>query len=307
MSRIHEALVKAQQEGRSGSADAGSILQESWNPAAAEAGPSAPAPLVQANGNGAAAVVAAPAPAQPSPLDSVPRAKWSPQNSKLACHLSDREMRMVGVEQYRGLRSKLFALREKKPLKKVLITSSVPNEGKTFTSANLAQVTAQAYNTKVLLIGGDLRNPGLHEVLGAGNQKGLANYLRGECTEMEIMQRGEPENLFFIPSGPACNDAAELLTNGGLGVLLDKLAPYFDWVFIDSPPLLPLTDALMISKYCDGTLMVIRSGMVSAAEAKKALGELRGRPIVGVVLNGIDQHQDDYYYYSHYMKSGAKA
>jgi len=297
MSRIHEALIKAQQEQRQSNSDAGSILQENW----AEAVPAADAAELAAT----AATMEAVAAAAPAPAFHIRTAKWTPDTTKLASAIPERDMRMVGVEQYRTLRSKLFALREKKPLKTVLITSSVPHEGKTFTSANLAQVTAQAYNTRVLLIGGDLRNPGLHQVLGTDNDRGLSNYLRGECEEDAIIQRSEEQNLYFMPSGPVATDAAELLTNGRLATLMEKVKGRFDWIFIDSPPLLPLTDALMIAKFCDGVMMVIRSGMVNADQAKKALSELRGRPLLGIVLNGIDQGRAYDYYYSHYL-SGKK-
>lgn len=296
MSRIHEALIKAQQEQCGQDSDPSSILAENWQTLST-------AQQIETSVTAAAAPSAAVAVA--SGLN-VSKAKWDPDCSKLACYISDRDMRMVGVEQYRSLRSKLFALREKKPLKTVLITSSVPHEGKTFTSANVAQVTAQAYNTKVLLIGGDLRNPTLHQILGAPNEIGLSSYLRGECEEDAIIQHGEPDNLYFMPGGPASQDAAELLTNGRLAVLMQKLSSRFDWIFIDSPPLLPLTDALMIAKHCDGVLMVIRSGMVDADQAKKALRELRARPLIGVVLNGVDQGRTYDYYYSHYLSSPNK-
>ena len=297
MSRIHEALIKAQQEQRQTDPQAGSILQENWPDTA----PAGDLPGLAAT----AAAMEAVAAAAPVPEFKVRTATWTPDPTKLAASIPDRDMRMVGVEQYRTLRSKLFALREKKPLKAVLITSSVPHEGKTFTSANLAQVTAQAYNTRVLLIGGDLRNPGLHQALGTDNDRGLSTYLRGECEEDVIIQQGGEQNLYFIPSGPVATDAAELLTNGRLGTLMERLKGRFDWIFIDSPPLLPLTDALMIAKFCDGVLMVIRSGMVNADQAKKALSELRGRPLLGIVLNGIDQGRAYDYYYSHYL-SGKK-
>jgi protein-tyrosine kinase len=294
MSRIHEALLKAQQEQREGGADASSILQENWQePVAAAPQSVAVAPV--------AAAAAATAPAL-----AYKKVKWQPDRAKLACYIADRDLRLVGVEQYRSIRSKLFTLRDKKPLKTVLITSSVPNEGKTFTSANLAQVTAQAYNTKVLLIGGDLRNPGLHNVLGAPNEIGLTNYLQGQCEVDDLIHQGEPDNLYFVPSGPSTQEAAELLTNGRFAALMQHVLPKFDWIFIDSPPLLPITDALMISKYCDGVLMVVRAGMVDADQAKKALAELKGRPLLGVVLNGIDQGKAYDYYYSNYLPSPGK-
>src|SRR5260370_22961978 len=106
-----------------------------------------------------------------------------------------------GAEEFRTLRSRLYHAREKMTLKKILITSALPKEGKSFTSANLAQVLVRQHGRRVLLIDADLRGPRLHLMLGTTNSPGLSDYLQGKSDELSIMQRGSMENLFFIPTG----------------------------------------------------------------------------------------------------------
>src|ERR1700738_832366 len=137
-------------------------------------------------------------------------------------------------EQFRTLRSRLYQLRDKQPLRTVLVTSCLPGEGKTFVANNLAHALARQQNCRVLLIDADLRRPDLHPGFGAQSSPGLAEYLKGEVDEMAIIQRGLPEYLCFIPGGKQAANSAELLANGRLRVLLDTVGPVFDWVILDS-------------------------------------------------------------------------
>jgi len=205
----------------------------------------------------------------------------------------------AGTEQFRTLRTRLYQLRETTPLKRILVTSAVAGEGKTFIATNLAQAIAKEKERKVLLIDGDLRSPALHKPLAAPATPGLSDYLRGQVSDPEIIQHGQEGNLCFIAAGSAGSDPSELLSNGLLEKLLDRLAPLFDWVIIDSPPCLPVSDANVLASFCDGVLLVVRAKSTPSAAADRARKELQKRKVVGVVMNAVeksDTYGGDYAY-----------
>jgi protein-tyrosine kinase len=212
-----------------------------------------------------------------------------------------------GSEQFRTLRSRLTQVRETFPLKTILVTSAISGEGKTYVSSNLAQVMARQRERRVLLIDGDLRRSRLHLPLGAPLSPGLSEYLRGEAKEMAVIQHGQEENLCFIPGGGAVSEPSELLSNGKLKVLLERLAPVFDWIIIDSPPCVPVSDALILADHCDGVLLVIRAASTPLALAQKARQELQGRNVIGAVLNAVEDAQSyGGYYYDGYAPGGTQ-
>ena len=184
------------------------------------------------------------------------------------------------------MRSRLYHAREKVTLKKVLVTSALPKEGKSFMALNLAQVMAQQHGRRVLLIDADLRRPRLHQMLGTVPNPGLAEYLTGQDDEVTIMQRGPLENLFFVPGGRKIENPAELVANGRLKVLLQRVEPLFDWIIIDSPPAVSMSDAGILAKSCDGVLIVVRSNKTPFDVARKARQEFAAQTLLGVVLNG---------------------
>src|SRR5262249_10886012 len=149
-------------------------------------------------------------------------------------------------------------------------TSSLPKEGKSFVASNLAQVIARQQGRKVLLIDADLRAPRLHQLLGTPIGPGLADYLSGQSDEFAVLQRGVMDNLFFIPSGRSVSSPAELVANGRLKSLLTRLEPLFDWIIIDSPPAVPVSDASLMADVCDGVLLVVRSHATAFDQAQKA-------------------------------------
>ncbi len=233
--------------------------------------------------------------------------EWKPDLSTMLFLNNDDSAR--GTEEFRTLRSRLYHLREKMPLKKLLITSALPKEGKSFTSSNLAQVMVRQHGRRALLIDADLRAPRLHTMLGTTSDPGLSDYLLGKNDEFSIMQRGPLENLFFIPSGTGAADPAELVGNGRLKMLLQRVEPLFDWIIIDSPPALPVSDASVLAKACDGVVMVVRSNVTPSEVARKARQEFPDQALVGVVLNGTREDAvpySRYYYESYQKKSTAK-
>ena len=288
MSRIHEALKKAEQEralSQSARGDAPAGLETHPDPVPSFAGAVAGSPLPVAS-------------APDSLLTRCRQVAWTP-DPKTMIFFSDEE-HAVGMEQFRTLRSRLYQLRAKQPLSKLLVTSALPREGKSFTSANLAQVIVRQHGRRVLLIDADLRNPQLHHMLGTERGPGLSEYLRSESDEFAIIQRGSMENLFFIPAGVNSGNPAELLANGRLKFLLGRLESMFDWIIIDSAPAVPVADAALLANFTDGVLMVVRSNSTPIEAARKARKEFADRHVVGVVLNGIAPDLSPYSYYYAY-------
>ncbi len=304
MSRIHEALKKAEEER---AANLGSSVQSGVAPTPVSDSPAfaetpAAMPLAPAH---------PPMPGLVGPFSTdtllarCAQLEWKPDATTMLFLNGDDGAR--GTEEFRTLRSRLYHLREKMPLKKILITSALPKEGKSFMSSNLAQVMVRQHGRRALLIDADLRAPRLHLMLGTTSDPGLADYLMGKKDEFSIMQRGPLENLFFIPSGTGAADPAELVGNGRLKLLLQRVEPLFDWIIIDSPPAVAVSDASVLAKACDGVLMVVRSNSTPVDLARKARQEFPEEALVGVVLNGTSEGDIPYarYYYDSYQKKAA--
>jgi capsular exopolysaccharide synthesis family protein len=306
MSRIHEALKRAEQErsaGQGGQSEA-SVTNSAIS---TEGFPPTPPVIEHAPASMQAAM---PPLGTPFTFDTLlarcAQANWTPDLKTMLFFNSEEQG--YGTEEFRTLRSRLYQMRERQPLKKILVTSSLPKEGKSFVAANLAQVMVRQHGRRALLIDADLRGARLHSALGTNATPGLAEYLMGEADEFAIIQRGPMENLFFIPSGREISNPAELVANGRLKFLLNRVEALFDWIVIDSPPAVPVSDASLLANYCDGVLMVVRSNATPFDIARKARTEFRDSHLVGVVLNGIDVNSDNYsqYYYSAYGKQDGR-
>ena len=206
-------------------------------------------------------------------------------------------------EQFRTLRSRLYQIRDKQPLRTLLVTSSMPAEGKTFITNNLAQALARQQNCRVLLIDADLRRPDLHIGLGAPSSPGVSEYLRGQADEMAVIQRGLPEYLCFIAGGDEAENPADLLANGRIRTLLETVGPVFDWIIFDSPPTLPVSDALLLADYCDGVLTVVRSAQTEFDCAQKTCQQLREKNLLGVALNCADDGPTYSSYYRYHQSA----
>jgi capsular exopolysaccharide synthesis family protein len=206
-----------------------------------------------------------------------------------------------GAEQFRTLRSRLYQLRGAQTLRTLLVTSSIPGEGKTFVTSNLAQAIVRQPDRRVLIIDADLRCSRLHVPLGAPSSPGLTDYLRGDADEIAVIQYGQEGNLCFIAGGSEVTNPSELLSNGRMKLLLDRVTPVFDWVILDSPPCLPVADASVLADLVDGVLMIVRAASTPSESAQRAVQELRGRNVIGVVLNAVDEASaDGSYYYTGY-------
>jgi protein-tyrosine kinase len=298
MSRIHEALKKAEHER--------AVLEGTQAPSSvsAEMPPTRieETPTGAPNGTERFAMSAFANPFSLDALEHTAQMAWRPDEKTMLFFNGNESAR--GTEEFRTLRSRLYHARENMPLKKILVTSALPKEGKSFTSANVAQVLVRQHGRRVLLIDADLRAPRLHLMLGTTSAPGLSDYLRGSGDEFSIMQRGPMENLFFIPSGDQISDAAELVANGKLKVLLQRVEHLFDWIVIDSPPAVPVSDASVLAKACDGIVMVVRSNATPTDMARRAREEFPDQVLLGVVLNGTDRGNTPYsrYYYEAYVR-----
>jgi protein-tyrosine kinase len=206
-----------------------------------------------------------------------------------------------GTEEFRTLRTRLYGMRDMQPLRTVMITSASPNAGKSFVSANLAQIFVQQPKCRALLIDGDLRWSRLHLYLGAPATPGLSEYLRGEANELAVVQRGPLENLFFIPGGKHATDPAELIANGRLNQLLNRLGPLFDWIILDTPPAMAVSDPRVMAGVCDGVLIVVGAGQEPFDVVQKASAQFKDRRLLGVVLNRAEPRNTySYKYYGYY-------
>ncbi len=236
-------------------------------------------------------------------LARCPQSQWTPDPRTMLFFQEDDSR--LGAEEFRTLRSRLYQIREKMPLKRLLVTSALPKEGKSFVAANLAQVLVRQHGRRALVIDADLRNPGMHRHFGAAQSPGLAEYLLGECDEFAALQRGSMENLFFLPAGRSVASAPELLSNGRLKLFLQRVEPLFDWIILDSSPVIPVSDATLVAGACDGILMVVRAAVTPADLARRAREEFPDKLLLGVVLNGSEKVQRSKYYYGEAVTSPA--
>jgi capsular exopolysaccharide synthesis family protein len=207
----------------------------------------------------------------------------------------------VAREQFRTLRSRLYQIAATRPLKRVLVTSSVPAEGKTTVAANLAHSIMRQPDRRVLLIDADLRSSRMHELFGAPSGPGLTDYLRGEADKYAVIQNGLEGNLCFIPGGSEASNPSELLLSDRMKKLLDLVAPVFDWIILDSPPALTVHDPSILADLCDGVLFVVKAGETAHQLAEKASSEFLKKNLLGVVLNRAEKDASYGGYYSGYV------
>jgi protein-tyrosine kinase len=214
----------------------------------------------------------------------------------------------VGAEKFRTLRSRLYQIASAQPLKRILITSSTPAEGKTFVAANLAQSFIRQENRRVLLIDSDLRASRLHLHVGASDRPGLSDYLRGDADEYQVTQVEKGGNLCLIPGGSDVPNPSELLHSERMKQLLERMSLIFDWIILDSPPALAVHDASILADMCDGVLFVVRAGSTDFELATKASSEFHDKNLLGVVLNRVDKG-DSYggYYYGYGSQQDGEA
>ncbi|OJY81128.1 MAG: hypothetical protein BGP14_07895 [Sphingobacteriales bacterium 44-15] len=192
------------------------------------------------------------------------------------------------AEQFRQLRTSLGYLGINSRKKKILLTSSVSGEGKSFITANLG-VSLALIGKKVVIVELDLRKPKLSDAFNISRTKGISNYFIGDMEAEEIIKSTETSNLFLIPSGPIPPNPSELILNGRMAELLTYLESHFDYIIIDTAPVNPVTDAYIISPMCDATLFVMRHGYTPRFYLQKLDEQNRVRELknMAIIFNGV--------------------
>lgn len=287
MSRFHEALQKARMEQKS--------TEETEFPSVDEIIAAEPTLLSRNNSVEAENL----APVDRSLLQRCSHQRWTPDPARLLFTTDDD---VPGKERFRTLRSRLYQLREVRKLSVLAVSSAMPSEGKTFVSANLAYVFAKQHERRVLLIDADLRQSSMSGLLGAPSFPGLSDYIADNRHVEEVIHRGDKENLYFLPSGRAEQHPGELIASTRMLRLIEQLRPLFDWIIIDTPPVIPVSDASILADLCDGVLLVIKAGATDIKLAARAKAEFKSESLLGVVLNrsaDVDAHYSDGYQYGY--------
>lgn len=217
------------------------------------------------------------------------------------------------AEAYRHLRTSILLSTAGHAPKSLLITSSLPSEGKTTTAANTSIILAQT-GARVLMMDADMRRPRLHQIFGIGNSRGLSTLLASELTDNDVsnaIQQDEKTKLFLLPSGPVPPNPSELIGSEQMASLMSLLQKKFTHVVVDSPPIASFTDGVLIASMVDGVILVVHAGKSSrqvVRRSRQLLNEI-GAKIFGVVLNNVNLNtKDNYYYYqSYYHRSNYSA
>jgi protein-tyrosine kinase len=189
-------------------------------------------------------------------------------------------------EEFRTLRTRLNHLQTVQSLRTVVITSASPAEGKSFTAANLAITQAQLVGKRVLLADFDFRRPNIHKGFQIDCSPGITDYLVGQATLGDIIQKVAGLNLYVMTAGEAVPNPLELLNLRECKNLIDQMHDHFDWVILDSPPLLFAADANLLSSMCDGIILVVRIGATTFDAVSRAIPSLSENNVLGVVVNG---------------------
>ena len=212
------------------------------------------------------------------------------------------------AEAYRTLRTNIYFSGLGNPYRTILVTSAGPGEGKSTTLANLGVAMAQADNS-VLIIDCDLRKPVQHKIFDLSNQKGLTNVLVEGLSVEKATQATKVDNLAVLTSGPIPPNPSELLGSERMEHIIQLMRNDFDTVLLDSPPVVAVTDAAVLSPLVDGVILVLRSGIAKtdmAKQAKEQIEKANGK-IIGAILYGVSYSGEDYHYYYYYGdKKGRK-
>jgi capsular exopolysaccharide synthesis family protein len=207
------------------------------------------------------------------------------------------------ADQYRALRHTVEWLRKESGLRVLAVTSPAPGDGKTVTSLNLAGAMAQSPDTRVLVVDADLRRPSVGAYLGldAHSSLGLGDALRGPEYRLDyLVRRLDRFNLWVLPAGSPRNSPYELLNSSRLDTLLEEMRALYDFVVIDTPPIVSLPDCRLIGRGVDGFLLIVTAHKTPRELAIEAVNLLNPAKVIGIVFNGDDRPGRHYGYYRYY-------
>lgn len=211
------------------------------------------------------------------------------------------EPQSLAAEKFRVLVTRLSNLRTQRELKSLQVTSGAPEEGKTVIAANLAVTLARHSQSKVLLVEGDLHKPSMHALLGLNQLQGVRQWWSDANAPLSTyIRRIDDLPLWFLGAGGKCEQPAEILQSGRLAEQFAQLSGWFDWIVVDSTPLLPMADANIWNRLVDGTLLVVREGVAPIKTLKKGLESLDNAKLIGVVLNTASEFDRVNYYDQYY-------
>ena len=211
------------------------------------------------------------------------------------------------AECCRSIRTNILFSSADRPMRTITVSSPRPREGKTTTTIYLGSIMAQS-GQRVLLVDTDLRRPRLHKSLSVSRATGLTNLIMGDCDIDDVVKTTDIPNLCLLPCGPQPPNPAELLLTKRFREVMEQLEGRFDRVLFDSPPLLAVTDAVILARLSDGVILVAQAGKTAREDAKQAARQLRDvdAPILGVILNDMDLSDKRYGYYYYQYSYGDK-
>src|SRR5437667_6511257 len=288
MSRLFEALQKSEPEFSFEFPLAMQLTDEPLKAAKTES-PQKPAEKFERNQRAKRDSALAPAPAQQLP--SVPVV--IKPDIRLVC-LTQKDS--LAAEKFRFLAVRLRQLQQDRAVKKLLVTSTIAEEGKSMISANLALSLARKKRQRILLVEGDLCRPTLYKSFGLRNLPGVSEWLKSGSSEITNVYHIDEAGLWFLPAGSPPENPMELMQSGRLAELMEQLSVRFDWIVIDSPPVLPLADTSVWSRLADGILLVAREGTTKKRELQRGLDTLDHSKLLGLVLNSSDSTDQSNYY-----------
>lgn len=295
MSRVHDALRRAEEQGHRPKAPSSTPYP---------AGPSAPVtPPGEMAPTGASPVALAPDGDFDlgEVLSKVVDVPFRPPADSLMIDAS--RPHEPPAEEFRALRTRLNHMQSLQPIHTVVVTSPSPAEGKSLTALNLALAESHLAENRVLLADFDFRRPIVHSMFNVDRSPGITDYLQGRCTLDQAIRRIEGTNLYIMPAGEAVINPLELLNLREARTLLDRLPEVFNWVILDSPPLLFAADANLLATLCHGTILVVRIGHTTIDSVTRAMQSLCENNVVGIVVNGArrgELYSKYTYYHSYY-------
>ncbi len=286
MSRVHDALRRAEQQG-------------GIPPAALPEPPVSPAPPVMVEGTSLRPVAAAALPQ--GWIESVQEVPFRPAPEAILIDIN--RPQEAPSEEFRSLRTRLNHLQNLQPIHRVVVTSPSPAEGKSFAAANLALAESHLAGNLTLLVDFDFRRPVVHNLFQIDRAPGATDYLLGNAPLAACMKKVEGTNLYLMPAGSSVKNPLELLNLREVKTLFEELPKTFNWVVLDSPPLLFSADANLLGTLADGTILVVRIGATTIDTVHRAMQSLCENNVLGIVVNGAragELYSKYTYYYSRY-------
>jgi protein-tyrosine kinase len=291
MSRVHDALRRAEQAGSTPAMNHDNALVAAVADQGAVVAASVPVSVVPSG----------PLLLGPDFLSQVAQAPFTPSPDS---HLIDvTKPHEAPAEEFRTLRTRLNHLQTLQPMHAIVMTSPSPAEGKSFAAVNLALAEAQLEGNPTLLIDCDFRRPVVHNLFQLERSPGMTDFLTGKARLEDCIRRIANTNLYILPAGQAVINPLELLNLREMKVLIDQLQRVFNWVILDSPPLLFAADANLLSTLCSGTVLVVRIGATTIDSVTRAMQSLCENNVLGIIVNGArrgELYSKYTYYHSYY-------